>query len=146
MYRQSLNFLLARVEINKKLRDCLYIFWDLFQDFSRQIFTLSLINDIVCMYTNRWGPDRFLRACSSPKPHKNINPNFSPFQKDPREKAIPPRPRGQRPEPENTGGPNNFFNFGGGGGNNGFQGRQSLLKINNGFYIILINLHRLLFQ
>ena len=47
------------------------------------------------------------------------------FQKDPREKAIPPRPRGQRSEPENTGGANNFFNFGGGGGNNGFQGRHS---------------------
>ena len=38
-------------------------------------------------------------------------------QKDPREKPIPPRPRGQRPEPESTGGGpgqfGNLFNTGG---------------------------------
>jgi len=39
-------------------------------------------------------------------------------QKDPREKPIPPRPRGQRPEPESSGGANgsqfgNMFNTGG---------------------------------
>jgi len=39
-------------------------------------------------------------------------------QKDPREKPIPPRPRGQRPEPESAGGANggqfgNMFNTGG---------------------------------
>lgn len=40
-------------------------------------------------------------------------------QKDPREK-VPPRPRGQRPAPENTGPAASFFNpFGGGGGGGG---------------------------
>jgi len=39
-------------------------------------------------------------------------------QKDPRDKPIPPRPRGQRPEPESAGGANggqfgNMFNTGG---------------------------------
>ena len=44
------RLLLAQVEINEKLRDSLCIFWSIFWDTSRQIFTLSLINDIVCIY------------------------------------------------------------------------------------------------
>ena len=39
--------LLAQAEINEKLRDSPYIFWKFFRDTSRQIFTLSPINDIV---------------------------------------------------------------------------------------------------
>ena len=35
--------------------------------------------------------------------------------KDPREKPVPPRPKGQRPEPESTGG-STFGGFGGFGG------------------------------
>ena len=35
--------------------------------------------------------------------------------KDPREKPVPPRPKGQRPEPETTGG-STFGGFGGFGG------------------------------
>ena len=41
--------LLAQAEINEKLRDSPYKFGKFFWDTSRQIFTLSLINDIVCI-------------------------------------------------------------------------------------------------
>jgi len=60
-------------------------------------------------------------------------------QKDPREKAIPPRPRGQRSEPENTGGANNFFNFGG-GGNNGIQMSFGIGAFPFGFFATNMNL------
>merc|ERR1719449_456484 len=60
-------------------------------------------------------------------------------QKDPREKVIPPRPRGQRPEPENTGGGNNLFNFGG-GGNNGFQMSFGIGAFPFGFFATNMNL------
>merc|ERR1719158_194890 len=60
-------------------------------------------------------------------------------QKDPREKVIPPRPRGQRPEPDNTGGGNNLFNFGG-GGNNGFQMSFGIGAFPFGFFATNMNL------
>ena len=55
-----------------------------------------------------------------------LHPNFQVYlkcfiddanPKDPREKPVPPRPKGQRPEPESTGGPTfgGFGGFGGGG-------------------------------
>lgn len=40
--------------------------------------------------------------------------------KDPREKPVPPRPKGQRPEPESTGG-STFGGFGGFGGGGKLQ-------------------------
>ena len=53
-------------------------------------------------------------------------------QKDPREKPIPPRPRGQRPEPESSGvGPGQFGNLFGNPG--GFQ-----MSFGIGMHVILI--------
>ena len=40
--------------------------------------------------------------------------------KDPRDKPVPPRPKGQRPEPESNGG-STFGGFGGFGGNRGLN-------------------------
>ena len=37
------------------LWDSLDIFWKIFRDTTRQIFTLSLINDIVCTYVTEIG-------------------------------------------------------------------------------------------
>ena len=45
--------------------------------------------------------------------HNLISDDANP--KDPREKPVPPRPKGQRPEPESTGG-STFGGFGGFGG------------------------------
>ena len=53
--------------------------------------------------------------------------------KDPREKPVPPRPKGQRPEPESTGG-STFGGFGGfGGKSNCFM--QELLPIGSYYKI-----------
>ncbi len=64
-------------------------------------------------------------------------------QKDPRDK-VPPRPRGQRPEPENTGGPGglfNPFNMGGNaGGGGGFQMSFGIGAFPFGFFATNFNL------
>jgi len=60
--------------------------------------------------------------------------------KDPREKPVPPRPKGQRPEPESTGG-STFGGFGGfGGGGNGFQMSFGIGAFPFGFFATNFNL------
>lgn len=60
--------------------------------------------------------------------------------KDPREKPVPPRPKGQRPEPETTGG-STFGGFGGfGGGGNGFQMSFGIGAFPFGFFATNFNL------
>jgi len=60
--------------------------------------------------------------------------------KDPREKPVPPRPKGQRPEPETTGG-SPFGGFGGfGGGGNGFQMSFGIGAFPFGFFATNFNL------
>lgn len=62
--------------------------------------------------------------------------------KDPREKPVPPRPKGQRPEPESTGGSTfgGFGGFGGGGGGNGFQMSFGIGAFPFGFFATNFNL------
>jgi len=60
--------------------------------------------------------------------------------KDPRDKPVPPRPKGQRPEPESTGG-STFGGFGGfGGGGNGFQMSFGIGAFPFGFFATNFNL------
>lgn len=61
--------------------------------------------------------------------------------KDPREKPVPPRPKGQRPEPESTGG-STFGGFGGfgGGAGNGFQMSFGIGAFPFGFFATNFNL------
>jgi len=60
--------------------------------------------------------------------------------KDPRDKPVPPRPKGQRPEPESTGG-STFGGFGGfGGGGNGFQMSFGIGAFPFGFFATNFNM------
>jgi len=63
-------------------------------------------------------------------------------KKDPREKPVPPRPKGQRPEPESTGGSTfgGFGGFGGGGSGNGFQMSFGIGAFPFGFFASNFNL------
>lgn len=64
-------------------------------------------------------------------------------QTDPRDKAVPPRPRGQRTEPEagrGGGGPFQAFGLGGGGGSGGFQMSFGIGAFPFGFFASNLNM------